>query len=333
MGVLAQKEEPIDLVIARDYRRHWPVPIATSCFDNLPPRTVPVRAGRPGCSRDQDEGGQEEAHPGKGGVSRIFNIIVQATPGGDAGGGLAGETAARVAFACPEGEDEAVAEVKIVDEEEEKQFRVLKEQRKVHRKRYKALKEAVREHGSEDLLLRARAHLAAQRAAGEETETAKTKLQEKGAETELSGADQAATERGKKEGSTERSAKRRTEEGERVESAPSAAGGTSAAAAGNTQRERQKGKTAPPAAGGTSEVAAVRPEWSSRPDKSTPTAAGGTSAAAADKSERPGGKGKLTPSAAGGTSEAAVSEPEQGAGPLCRRLERPARRRRTQPSG
>ncbi len=34
MGVLAQKEEPIDLVIARDYRRHWPVPISTSCFDS-----------------------------------------------------------------------------------------------------------------------------------------------------------------------------------------------------------------------------------------------------------------------------------------------------------
>jgi hypothetical protein len=33
MGVLAQKQEPIDLVIARDYRRHWPVPISTSCFD------------------------------------------------------------------------------------------------------------------------------------------------------------------------------------------------------------------------------------------------------------------------------------------------------------
>jgi hypothetical protein len=32
MGVLAQKEEPIDLVIARDYRRHWPVLISNSCF-------------------------------------------------------------------------------------------------------------------------------------------------------------------------------------------------------------------------------------------------------------------------------------------------------------
>jgi len=32
MGVLSQKEEPIDLVIARDYRRHWPVPISNSCF-------------------------------------------------------------------------------------------------------------------------------------------------------------------------------------------------------------------------------------------------------------------------------------------------------------
>jgi hypothetical protein len=33
MGILAQKEGPIDLVIARDYRRHWPVPISFSCFD------------------------------------------------------------------------------------------------------------------------------------------------------------------------------------------------------------------------------------------------------------------------------------------------------------
>jgi len=62
-------------------------------------------------------------------------------------------------------EDEAVAEVKIVNEDEEEQLRVLKEQREVHRKRHKALKEAVREHGSENLLQRARAHVAAQRAA------------------------------------------------------------------------------------------------------------------------------------------------------------------------
>jgi hypothetical protein len=32
MGVLSQKEESIDLVIARDYRKHWPVPISSSCF-------------------------------------------------------------------------------------------------------------------------------------------------------------------------------------------------------------------------------------------------------------------------------------------------------------
>jgi hypothetical protein len=131
-------------------------------------------------------------------------------------------------------EDEAIAEVKIVNEDEEEQLRVLKKQRKVHKKRYKALKEAMREHGPEDLLLRARAHVATQRTAGEEAKTAKTKQQEKGAETELSGADQAATERGEKEGSAEKSVKRRTEEGERVEPALSVAGGTSAAAAGDT---------------------------------------------------------------------------------------------------
>jgi hypothetical protein len=33
MGVLAQKEGPINLIIARDYRRQWPVPISSSCFD------------------------------------------------------------------------------------------------------------------------------------------------------------------------------------------------------------------------------------------------------------------------------------------------------------
>jgi hypothetical protein len=49
---------------------------------------------------------QEEAHPGKGGVSRIFDIIVQATPGGDAGGGLVGKAAARVTIAYPKGEGE-----------------------------------------------------------------------------------------------------------------------------------------------------------------------------------------------------------------------------------
>ena len=117
-------------------------------------------------------------------------------------------------------EDEAVAEVKIVNEDEEEQLCVLREQREVHRKRHKALKEAVREHGTEDLLLRARVHVAAQRTAGEEAEPP--------------GADQAATERGEKEGSAEKSVKRRTEEGERVEPALSVAGGTSAAAAGDT---------------------------------------------------------------------------------------------------
>ena len=32
MGVLSQKEGPVELVIARDYKKHWPTPIATSCF-------------------------------------------------------------------------------------------------------------------------------------------------------------------------------------------------------------------------------------------------------------------------------------------------------------
>jgi hypothetical protein len=34
MGMLAQKEGPIDLLIGRDYRKQWPVAISSSCFDS-----------------------------------------------------------------------------------------------------------------------------------------------------------------------------------------------------------------------------------------------------------------------------------------------------------
>ncbi len=34
MGMLAQKEGPIDLIIGRDYRKQWPVAISSSCFDS-----------------------------------------------------------------------------------------------------------------------------------------------------------------------------------------------------------------------------------------------------------------------------------------------------------
>ncbi len=209
-------------------------------------------------------------------------------------------------------EDEAVAEVRIVDEEEERQLRMLGEQREKHKERYKALQEAVRVHGSENLLQRAKTYSAAQRATREEPEMAKAKQQERRAVVELSGADRAAAERGEKGRSAGSSVRRRTEEGERVGPAPPAAGRTSAAAAGNTRQEQQKSRPAPPAAGGTSEAAAAaRPERGNRPDRSAPLAAGGTSATAADKSEGSGSRGKLTPPAAGGTSAVAVSKPEQ----------------------
>ena len=86
-------------------------------------------------------------------------------------------------------EDEAAAEVWIVNEEEERQLRTLGEQREKHKERYKALQEAVRVHGSENLLQKARAFTVAHRAAREGVEAAKTKQQEKKAVTELSGAD------------------------------------------------------------------------------------------------------------------------------------------------
>ncbi len=68
-------------------------------------------------------------------------------------------------FLSSSSEDEAIAEVKIIDEEEEKQLRMLGEQREKHKERRKALQEAVRVHGPEDLLQKARAFTAANSAA------------------------------------------------------------------------------------------------------------------------------------------------------------------------
>jgi hypothetical protein len=78
------------------------------------------------------------------------------------------------------------------------------------------LQEAVRVHGAENLVQRAKAYSAAQRAAREESEMARAKQQEKRAVVELSGTDRAAAERGEKGRSAGSSVRRRTEEGERV---------------------------------------------------------------------------------------------------------------------
>jgi hypothetical protein len=58
-------------------------------------------------------------------------------------------------------EDEAMAEVKIIDKSKEEQLRVLEEKQAVR----KELKNALREHGPERLLKRAKAYVAAQREA------------------------------------------------------------------------------------------------------------------------------------------------------------------------
>ena len=74
-------------------------------------------------------------------------------------------------------------------------------------------------------------------------------------------------------------------------SAPSATGGTSAAAAAadKSERPRGKGRLIPPAAGGTSAVAVSRPEQVSRPAKPALPAAGETSAAAAGAARQASG--------------------------------------------
>jgi hypothetical protein len=59
------------------------------------------------------------------------------------------------------------------------------------------LEKAVRVHGPENILQRAKAFSAAQRAAREESEAAKARQQEKRAVAEPTGTDQAAARRGK----------------------------------------------------------------------------------------------------------------------------------------
>ncbi len=102
---------------------------------------------------------------------------------------------------------------------------------------------------------------------------------------EPTGTDQAAAGRGERG----RSAGRRTEEGERAGHAPPAAGGTSAAAADESERSGGKGKLTPPAAEGTSAVAVSKPEQVGRPARPALPAAGETSAPAAGAARQPNG--------------------------------------------
>jgi hypothetical protein len=404
IGVLSQKEGPVELVIARDYKKHWPKPIDTSCFatdklflmktvfcpgqflcsqadpeavgtkirgvkrrltlgtgesagsstsssrrpraatpaaDPLERRrrdspspirrggeekkrakdpssrstyaasadaqlqwevSVPSRRDREDVSikekdrKDKSVEKREEESPVRRAPAKMARKMSSSRDSGNSSSGCSSSDSSSSS------EDEATAEVKIIDKSEEEQLSVLAKKREAR----KVLKRAVKEHGPELLIKRARAFTAAQRKlqeAQEEAKMARAKRQGEEAEAEPSEADQAATERterGKKEGSTERFVRRRTAKEELDESASPSAGETSAAAAEEVQQVRQQGKPAPPAVGETREAAAVEPEWLSRPDKPAPPAAGGTSAAA-DKSERPCGKGKLTPSAAGET--------------------------------
>jgi hypothetical protein len=300
MGVLAQKGEPIDLIIARDYQRHWPAPISSSCFDTdklflikttfhpgqlLCGQADPDAAGtkmkgvkrrltlgkgesagsstspsrRPRAATPATDSPERRRHESPSPIRRVRDRSRDPSSRSTSAASSAArqqrdvsvpswrdkedvsskeksrvdksekrrekesparrapakKKRARVLSSSSSGsdvvtissssddfdissssEDEAITKVKIVDKDEEEQLCVLREQREVHRKRHKALKVALREHGLENLFQRARAYTAGQGASGEGAETAKTKQQEKKAETELSGADQAATERG-----------------------------------------------------------------------------------------------------------------------------------------
>ncbi len=344
MGVLSQKGGPIELVIARDYKQHWPRLIDTSCFttDKLflmktvfhpgqllcgqadpdavgtkmkgvkrrltlgtgesagsstsssrQPRAAtpaadsperrrrdspsPIRRERekkkrakdpssrsssaassdaqlqrevsvPGRRDKEDASIKEKDRKDKSVKRREKESPVRRAPAKKKRARKMSTSSSSDGLSNSSSEDEATAEVKIIDKSEEEQLRVLKNQREARREKRKELREAVREHGAENLLQRARAFTAAQREAEGKAEAVRAKQQGEEAEAEPSEADQAATEeteRGEKEGSTERFVRRRTTKEELEESAPPAAGETSAAAEEEVQQVRKKGKPAP----------------------------------------------------------------------------------------
>ncbi len=71
--------------------------------NDLSSRAAALRRSRSGGRRDHEERDQEEPHPRReGGVSRIFNLIVQAVPRAGTGGEPTGQAAASFVFALPE---------------------------------------------------------------------------------------------------------------------------------------------------------------------------------------------------------------------------------------
>jgi hypothetical protein len=265
MGMLAQKEGSIDLIIGRDYRKQWPVAISSSCFDTdrlylmkttfhpgqllygladpdavgtkmkgvnrrltlgkgesagsstssskrpraatpaadsperrrrespSPIRRVRERSKEPpsrstsaasstarrqrdrsvSSRRDrEDRSSKEKSRMDKSvkrrekesparkapAKKRRTRVLSSSSSGSDV---VTISSSNDLYLSSSSSKDEDIAKVKIIDEEEEKQLRTLGEQREKHKERYKALQEAVRVHGSENLLQKARAFTAA----------------------------------------------------------------------------------------------------------------------------------------------------------------------------
>jgi hypothetical protein len=89
-------------------------------------------------------------------------------------------------------EDETDTEIWVVNEEEEKELRMLEEQREKQKERQEALEELVRKNGLKNVLQRAEAFETAQHAAKEKSGAAKARQQERRAVAEP------AVERGEK---------------------------------------------------------------------------------------------------------------------------------------
>ncbi len=104
-------------MIARDYRKQWPMAISSSCFDtdklylmksNFYPGQLLYGLADPDAAGTKMRGIKRKLTLGKresaGSSTSSSRRPRAATPGGDTGGGLAEEAAARVTITCPEGE-------------------------------------------------------------------------------------------------------------------------------------------------------------------------------------------------------------------------------------
>jgi hypothetical protein len=277
MGGLSQKGGPIELVIVRDYKKHWPRLVDTSCFatDKLFLMKTVFHPGQFLCGQADLEAVGTKMR----GVKRRLTLGTGSRQGpqhhrpGDPGRRRRRRTRRRGGGVTCLQEAERKAEAARAKQQGEEAEAEPSEANQA------ATEETGRgeKEGSTERFVRRR--------------TAKEELEESAppaaGETSAAAAEEVQQVRKKGKpappvaGETSEAAAVKPERLSRPDKpAPSAAGGTSAAAADKSERPCGKGKLTPSAAGETGEAAVNKPEQVSRPGKPA------LPAAAADAAER-----------------------------------------------